>query len=322
MSRRYGKIFKDRVKAVHGDEYSVIGDYVNHKTRIRVKHNVCETEMDVFPSHFVKKQVQCPNPECRHDRMMFKYGSEFYNRLDTQGKFTAISEYDGIDTPMTFCCKQCGCIFTINKAGRIFETPKISHCPDCYSEHVRVREEERYKAKLENKFGDEFELCGNYNGYNNEVQILHKKCGNVSTYYRASKVLTDYLSPCRTCAITKGEKAIATVLDKLNIEYKFQQKYKDLLGKNNKSLTYDFCIPSYNLLIEYQGEFHDGSAAMMTDDEFESQKERDRKKKEYAKSHHINLLEIWYWDFNNIETILTDYFNSYNLVNEEIAQLK
>lgn len=34
------------------------------------------------------------------------------------------------------------------------------------------------------------------------------------------------------------------------------------------------------------------------------QQEHDRRKREYAKSHNIELLEIWYWDFDNIEEIL------------------
>lgn len=41
-----------------------------------------------------------------------------------------------------------------------------------------------------------------------------------------------------------------------------------------------------------------------TEEKFEIQKEHDKKKKEYAESHNIELLEIWYWDFDNIEKIL------------------
>ena len=30
----------------------------------------------------------------------------------------------------------------------------------------------------------------------------------------------------------------------------------------------------------------------------------DKRKREYAKDHNIKLLEIWYWDYDNIEEIL------------------
>ena len=47
-----------------------------------------------------------------------------------------------------------------------------------------------------------------------------------------------------------------------------------------------------------------------TQEEFEIQKEHDRRKREYAKSHGIDLLEIWYWDFDNIEDILYNYLRN------------
>ena len=65
-------------------------------------------------------------------------------------------------------------------------------------------------------------------------------------------------------------------------------------------------MPSYNLLIEFQGEYHDGTARNQTEEGFKKQQEYDKKKKEYAKNNNIDLLEIWYWDFNNIENILIE----------------
>jgi len=69
-------------------------------------------------------------------------------------------------------------------------------------------------------------------------------------------------------------------------------------------LSYDFYLSHYNLLIEYQGNFHDGSNGEYTQINLENQQEHDRRKREYAKDNNIKLLEIWYWDFDNIEKIL------------------
>ena len=65
-----------------------------------------------------------------------------------------------------------------------------------------------------------------------------------------------------------------------------------------------FYLPKENILIEYQGEYHDGTARNQTNEEFKVQQEHDKRKREYAKSHNIELLEIWYYDYNNIEEIL------------------
>ena len=72
---------------------------------------------------------------------------------------------------------------------------------------------------------------------------------------------------------------------------------------------YDFYLPEHNLLIEYQGQFHDGTAHQQSKKEFERQQEHDKRKREYAKDNNIKLLEIWYYDFDNIEEILNKELN-------------
>jgi hypothetical protein len=69
-------------------------------------------------------------------------------------------------------------------------------------------------------------------------------------------------------------------------------------------------LTKYNLLVEYQGEFHDGTAWQQTEIDFLRQKEHDKRKKIYAKNHSIHLLEIWYWDYDNIEQILSEMLNN------------
>ena len=114
---------------------------------------------------------------------------------------------------------------------------------------------------------------------------------------------------CPYCVHWKGEKRIEDWLISNNINYIIQMKFDDLIGTGNGLLSYDFYLLAYNLLIEYQGNFHDGSAnvsILQTKEMLIKQIEHDKRKKEYAKEHNINFLEIWYWDFNNIEEILKE----------------
>lgn len=83
-----------------------------------------------------------------------------------------------------------------------------------------------------------------------------------------------------------------------------KKKYDDLIGIGGGLLSYDFYLPQQNLLIEYQGEFHNHTDRLRSDYEFKKQQIHDKKKLEYAHNHNIDLLEIWYYDFNNIEDIL------------------
>jgi len=120
---------------------------------------------------------------------------------------------------------------------------------------------------------------------------------------------------CPNCNKSKGEKECKRIFDLKVVYYVPQKTFDGLLGLGNGLLSYDFYIPKYNLLVEYQGEFHDieekgkYKRTKYLTDNFEKQVEHDRCKKEYALENGYNFLEIWYWDFDNIEEILTKELN-------------
>lgn len=112
---------------------------------------------------------------------------------------------------------------------------------------------------------------------------------------------------CPHCKSSKGENKIREWLIKNKI--KFEQQYKFDGLKEKRLLSYDFYIPDYNILIEYQGQFHDGTVHKMNphlqkEEDIVNQQRRDELKRNYAKEHNYQLLEIWYWDYDNVESIL------------------
>jgi protein-arginine kinase activator protein McsA len=109
---------------------------------------------------------------------------------------------------------------------------------------------------------------------------------------------------CPRCNQSKGEKRINKWLGFNNIEFIPQMEFEGLIGLGRGNLSYDFYLPNINLLIEYQGQFHDGSNGEYTKLNLKNQQEHDRRKREYALKNNIDLLEIWYWDFNRVESIL------------------
>jgi len=114
---------------------------------------------------------------------------------------------------------------------------------------------------------------------------------------------------CPDCSKSKGEKRIKEFLILKNTTNIIQKEFEGLTGIGFGNLSYDFYLPQYNLLIEYQGEFHDRQVHEGHD--FERQQEHDHRKREYAKHNNIDLLEIWYQDFDNVETILDEYFKTH-----------
>ena len=116
---------------------------------------------------------------------------------------------------------------------------------------------------------------------------------------------------CLECNISQLEYKTKEILVKYNVEYEVQVEYKGLIGLKGGNLSYDFYLPDYNLLIECQGEQHEKFTPTFhrTEKGFEKQLEHDRRKREYAKQHNIDLLEIWYYDIDNIEEILINELN-------------
>ena len=107
-------------------------------------------------------------------------------------------------------------------------------------------------------------------------------------------------------------------LDNHNIKYDYEHTCSDLRGINNGLLSYDFYIMEYNLLIEFQGIQHERQTEYFGGEkQFEVQQEHDRRKRQYAQKHNINLLEIWHYDIGNIVKILDDYLNSLKLESVE-----
>jgi len=113
---------------------------------------------------------------------------------------------------------------------------------------------------------------------------------------------------CPECNNSRGEKKIEAYLNSNGLNFVPEKKFEGLYGLGNGFLSYDFYLHQFNLLIEYQGEFHDGSGHSYTELNIVRQREHDRRKKQYAKDNGIILLEIWYYDFNNVDEILAKYF--------------
>lgn len=120
---------------------------------------------------------------------------------------------------------------------------------------------------------------------------------------------------CPECSKSKGEKRILEYLNLKSIVNTPQKKFEGLTGLGNGNLSYDFYLPDFNLLVEYQGEQHErpvdfnGKGIKYAKKKFKTQQEHDKRKKEYAIINKIILLEIWYLDFDKIEEILSKELN-------------
>ncbi len=112
---------------------------------------------------------------------------------------------------------------------------------------------------------------------------------------------------CPKCSSPKGEKRIFDFLNEKNISYISQYRFDDC--KNKKPLPFDFYLTNHDILIEYQGIQHykEVNNSFFGDEiKLKDRQRLDKIKSDYCKNNGINLLVIPYWDYDNIETILTE----------------
>lgn len=127
-------------------------------------------------------------------------------------------------------------------------------------------------------------------------------CGNVFTTslsnYTKHGVTTCYSCSCKESI---GEKIIREFLENHKINFEQEKRFDDC--RNKKPLPFDFYLPDYNLIIEFDGQHHyeDVNYGNM-----DITVMHDNIKNEYCKSHNIDLLRIPYWEGNNIEQILKE----------------
>jgi very-short-patch-repair endonuclease len=114
---------------------------------------------------------------------------------------------------------------------------------------------------------------------------------------------------CPKCCESGGEIIIREFLQSEGIEFKTQKVFKDC--RYNGVLKFDFYLPDYNMLIEFDGSQHFLPHSFSSDQSEETKlknlqetQKKDVIKTEYALNNNIRLLRIPYWKINNAQKIL------------------
>ena len=101
--------------------------------------------------------------------------------------------------------------------------------------------------------------------------------------------------------MSAGERKIYIYLQRNNIEFVWQKKFEDC--RNIHMLSFDFYLPKYNLLVEFDGQQHYKIANFsksieINKQKFKQVKKNDAIKTKYCKDNNINLLRLNNDDFN------------------------
>ena len=123
-------------------------------------------------------------------------------------------------------------------------------------------------------------------------------------------------SGCPQCQKSKGENEVKRFLNQNNIEYASQMEFPKM-PRIRRRLSFDFYLPDFNLCIEYNGHQHyrpvnfGGISDKKAQKKYDAQIHRDQIKRDFCNKNNIKLIEIPYWNFDNIEEILERELGGY-----------
>jgi very-short-patch-repair endonuclease len=110
---------------------------------------------------------------------------------------------------------------------------------------------------------------------------------------------------CPSCSESRGEKLISKYLDKNDISYYRQHKFPDC--KNIFQLPFDFYLPKYRTIIEFDGKQHYEPIEHFGGLEaYERLKVNDKIKNDYCEDNYINIIRIRYDQIDRIYYILNE----------------
>ena len=281
----------EKFKKVHGDkyDYSFI-EYINSFTKIKI---ICPTHglfLQTPSSHSTGKGCS----KCvKHKNFTQNIAIEQFHKKHNNKYDYSLVEYKLNNDKIKIICP-------IENHG-IFEMTSNAHfsgrgCPKCGKNY-------RFKT---NEIIDEFKhIHGNrydyslveYKNAHTKIKIICQKHGEFEQEPNSHKCGVG----CPSCLSSKGESEIRKTLNLNNIKFIPQFKFNNC--KRINKLSFDFYIPSKNMLIEFNGIQHYKALEFFGGDKsFKLTQIRDAIKNEYCKNNNITLIIIKYDE--SIEKVL------------------
>lgn len=216
-----------------------------------------------------------------------------------------IDEYKTKKSKTTFYCKKHDVYFK-KTPDDILQSLGCELCRKDYISDLIGYSNEEY-SELFNSNVKYIKLIGEYTGMRNKVELKCCVCG-LEWSANAYSVLKGV--GCPRCKESKGEKLIRSILEDNNIEYvrEYSPKWDE------RRFRYDFYLPKYNILIEFDGKQHfieyTGSF-LEFNTTLSDRKLSDEIKNELALKNKVKLIRISYSEYSNIKDNLIDLLKEF-----------
>ena len=278
--------------------------YTNAMAPCKIKCLDCGLEKEYQQLyHLLNKQTPCV---CTSTSSQYKSRQQI---KELQEFFENSEEFNLVEwTVMNDAHHKPGVIIEHIPCGRIF-TKRTNHfykeriCPYCDGNATPDTIEMAQRCKEKG-----YTLLSEYKTLQDKVLIRHDKCGFIWGI-KPYRFYHELDGDCPNCnrQISKGERRIMEYLDKAHISYLREHSFE---WQSHKAYRYDYYIPDYNLIIEYNGIQHYEETNFLHET-LEENQAHDKIKLEEAIANGYNYLVIPYTHYTKISSILNNWFNDY-----------
>jgi very-short-patch-repair endonuclease len=290
--------FQQRLKENYGDKFETLTPYFDSKSEIKVKCKVCGYEWVTLGGRLLRghgcKQCSILSRTKNKDKFL----KEFIDKFGYECEL--VSKYKNGKTKIKVKCKTCGNIKEIRPDHLLHSKCGCSFCANKKRGVDSRKSHDNFVNGVFNKFGDKYEVIGQYVKANVKIDIKCNVCNNIWKITPYS--LLDGHG-CPNCKQSKGEVIIKQYLDNNNINYNQQYVFKGCVNKY--VLHFDFYLPDYNTCIECDGRQHFKAIDYFGgEDGLKYMKNNDDIKNNYCKDNNIKIIRIPYTQINKINNIL------------------
>jgi hypothetical protein len=285
--------FIKKAEEKHNGKYSYEKTkYVNANTNIII---TCPTHGDFSqnPNQHLRGQgcLKCAGKYMDQDMFVDKAKQVHGNKYD----YSKVV-YTNSSTPVKIVCPEHG-EFMQAPTNHLSQKQGCPVCGIIKRNISNTTTQDEVIDLFQNVHGDQYDYSlVDYKGMNKNVDIICRKHGPFSV--RPANHL--YLGTgCPICMESRGEKFIRNILTDNNIQYITQKQFDDCQTISNKGkctkLRFDFYLPEYNTVIEYDGiQHHEPVEVFGGLKNLEVIQRRDEIKNQYCRDNGIKMIRVSY----------------------------
>jgi len=205
-----------------GDEYEVLGKYINAKTSVQMQHNKCGYVFEMRAGTFISG-ARCP--KCGGKLQLTN--DEFLGRLKNMygDEYTPLEEYKTTNTKIKMRHNICGHEYLVQPAHIM----RGVRCPNCCKTVKRTHKE--FVEMVSDLTGEEYIVLGEYKNIKTKILMKHEKCGHEYFVQPNSFISGRRCPKCYGNQKLTNKEFTGRIYDLVRDEYTFLEEYIGYMDK-------------------------------------------------------------------------------------------